>query len=177
MVVAELASAASLAKAREILRQLPLREGEDAIFRDPYVYEGGCGFDWVAGSLPDEPELTLAGIANLGDVCLIWVSAGGGEEPLRCYPLEFQVTGENSYAFTAVLEAEMPIQDIYVCHREGLGDFVLVNNPDFAEVVVTTEDGEETSEQAPHGLPAAFMLLDGYYDYRFVDKNGNDMAG
>ena len=53
----ELASAASLAKAREILRQLPLREGEDAIFRDPYVYEGGCGFDWVAGSLPDEPEL------------------------------------------------------------------------------------------------------------------------
>ena len=128
-------------------------------------------------ALPDEPELTLAGIANLGDVCLIWVSAGGGEEPLRCYPLELQVTGENRYAFTAVLEAEMPIQDIYVCHREGLGDFVLVNNPDFAEVVVTTEDGEETSEQAPHGLPAAFMLLDGYYDYRFVDKNGNDMAG
>lgn len=99
------------------------------------------------------------------------------EEPLRCYPLELQVTGENSYAFTAVLEAEMPLQDIYVCHREGLGDFVLVNSPDFAEVVVTTEDGEETSEQAPHGLPAAFMLLDGYYDYRFVDKNGNDMAG
>ena len=122
------------------------------------------------------PELRLAGIANLGDVCLIWVSAGGGEEPLRCYPLELQVTGENRYAFTAVLEAEMPLQDIYVCHREGLGDFVLVNNPDFAEVVVTTEDGEETSEQAPHGLPAAFMLLDGYYDYRFVDKNGNDMA-
>ena len=28
-----------------------------------------------------------------------------------------------------------------------------------------------------NGLPAAFMLLDGYYDYRFVDKNGNDMAG
>ena len=128
-------------------------------------------------ALPDEPELTLAGIANLGDVCLIWVTAGGGEEPLRCYPLEFQVTGENRYAFTAVLEAEMPIQDIYVCHREGLGDFVLVNNPDFAEVVVTTEDGEETSERAPHELPAAFMLLDGYYDYRFVDKNGNDMAG
>lgn len=23
-------------------------------------------------ALPDEPELTLAGIANLGDVCLIW---------------------------------------------------------------------------------------------------------
>ena len=118
-------------------------------------------------ALPDEPELTLAGIANLGDVCLIWVSASGGEYLL---PLE-------PGTVTAVLEAEMPIQDIYVCHREGLGDFVLVNNPDFAEVVVTTEDGEETSEQAPHGLPTAFMLLDGYYDYRFVDKNGNDMAG
>lgn len=70
-------------------------------------------------ALPDEPELTLAGIANLGDVCLIWVTAGGGEEPLRCYPLELQVTEENRYAFTAVLEAEMPLQDIYVCHREG----------------------------------------------------------
>ena len=128
-------------------------------------------------ALPDEPELTMAGIANLDDVCLVWVTAGGGAEPLRCYPLEFQVTGENSYAFTAVLEAEMPIQDIYVCHREGLGDFVLVNNPDFAEVVVTMEDGEETSEQAPRELPAAFMLLTGDYDYRFVDKNGDDMAG
>ena len=128
-------------------------------------------------ALPDEPELTLAGIANLGDVCLIWVTAGGGEEPLRCYPLEFQVTGEDSYTFTAVLEAEMPIEDIYVCRREGLGDFVLVDNPDFAEVVVTMEDGEETSEQAPRELPASFMLLSGDYDYRFVDKNGNDMAG
>ena len=128
-------------------------------------------------ALPDEPELSLAGIANLGDVCLIWVTAGGGEEPLRCYPLEFQVTGENGYAFTAVLEAEMPIQDIYVCHREGLGDFVLVNNPDFAKVVVTMEDGEETSATAPRELPAAFMLLAADYDYRFVDKNGSDMAG
>ena len=91
-------------------------------------------------ALPDEPELTMAGIANLGDVCLVWVTAGGGEETLRRYPLEFQVTGENRYAFTAVLEAEMPIEDIYVCHREGLGDFVLVNNPDFAEVVVTMDD-------------------------------------
>ena len=105
------------------------------------------------------------------------MTAGGGEEPLRCYPLEFQVTGENRYAFTAVLEAEMPIQDIYVCRREGLGDFVLVNNPDFAEVVVTTEDGEETSEQASRELPASFMLLTGDYDYRFVDKNGDEMAG
>ena len=128
-------------------------------------------------ALPDEPELTMAGIANLGDVCLVWVTAGGGEEPLRCYPLEFQVTGENSYAFTAVLEAEMPIEDIYVCHREGLGDFVLVNNPDFAEVVATTEDGEGTSVKAPRELPTAFMLLAADYDYRFVDKNGNDMAG
>lgn len=128
-------------------------------------------------ALPDEPELTMAGIANLGDVCLVWVTAGGREETLRRYPLEFQVTGENRYAFTAVLEAEMPIEDIYVCHRAGLGDFVLVNNPDFAEVVVTMEDGEETSEQAPHELPAAFMLLAADYDYRFVDKNGDDMAG
>ncbi len=128
-------------------------------------------------ALPDEPELSLVGIANLDDVCLIWVTAGGGEEPLRCYPLEFQVTGENGYAFTAVLETEMPIQDIYVCHREGLGDFVLVNNPDFAKVVVTMEDSEETSATAPRELPAAFMLLAADYDYRFVDKNGSDMAG
>ena len=87
------------------------------------------------------------------------------------------MTGENGYAFAAVLEAEMPIQDIYVCHREGLGDFVLVNNPDFAKVVVTMEDGEETSATAPRELPAAFMLLAADYDYRFVDKNGSDMAG
>ena len=53
----------------------------------------------------------------------------------------------------------------------------LIPSRDFAEVVVTMEDGEETSEQAPHELPAAFMLLTGYYDYRFVDKNGDDMAG
>lgn len=26
-------------------------------------------------------------------------------------------------------------------------------------------------------LPAAFMLLAADYDYRFVDKNGSDMAG
>lgn len=132
----------------------------------------GCG-----STSGEDSRLTMAGIANLGDVCLVWVTAGGGEETLRRYPLEFQVTGENSYAFTAVLEAEMPIEDIYVCHRAGLGDFVLVNNPDFAEVVATTEDGEETSEQAPHELPAAFMLLAADYDYRFVDKNGDDMAG
>ena len=154
---------------------VPVRASSEASVRMPRpVFQPPV---WVVLALPDEPELTLAGIANLGDVCLIWVSAGGGEEPLRCYPLELQVTGENRYAFTAVLEAEMPLQDIYVCHREGLGDFVLVNDPDIAEVVVTTEDGEESSEQAPLGLLAAFMLLDVYYDYRCVDKNGNDMAG
>ena len=38
-------------------------------------------------ALPDEPELSLAGIANLDDVCLIWVAAGGGEEPLRRRPV------------------------------------------------------------------------------------------
>ena len=65
-------------------------------------------------ALPDEPELSLAGIANLDDVCLIWVTAGGGEE---------------------------------------------------------------TSATAPRELPAAFMLLAADYDYRFVDKNGSDMAG
>lgn len=37
--------------------------------------------------------------------------------------------------------------------------------------------GEETSATAPRELPAAFMLLAADYDYRFVDKNGSDMAG
>lgn len=41
----------------------------------------------------------------------------------------------------------------------------------------TMEDGEETSAKAPRELPAAFMLLAADYDYRFVDKNGSDMAG
>lgn len=39
------------------------------------------------------------------------------------------------------------------------------------------EGGEETSATAPRELPAAFMLLAADYDYRFVDKNGSDMAG
>lgn len=39
------------------------------------------------------------------------------------------------------------------------------------------EDSEETFATAPRELPAAFMLLAADYDYRFVDKNGSDMAG
>ena len=41
----------------------------------------------------------------------------------------------------------------------------------------TMEDGEETFATAPRELPASFMLLAADYDYRFVDKNGSDMAG
>ncbi len=53
----ELASANAQERARELLRALPLCEGEEEVFQKEWVYEGGYSFDWFPGSMPDEPEL------------------------------------------------------------------------------------------------------------------------
>ena len=54
----KLASAKAQERARELLRAMPLREGEEEVFQRESVYKGGYGFDWFPGSMPDEPELT-----------------------------------------------------------------------------------------------------------------------
>lgn len=54
----EFASEKAQERARELLRAMPLRKGEKKVFRWKWVDEGGYGFDWFPGSMPDEPELT-----------------------------------------------------------------------------------------------------------------------
>lgn len=124
----------------------------------------------------DTTEIKIVDFTDAGKSRLVWFMTGNEYQAQSCFPMEFEVVGEDKYKFVHEYMTIGRGTDIWVLPLWKDGYSFLINNDRCVKIEIIDQGGK-TIEIPVDGIPFHYFYEDSpdNFSYHFLDAEGKEI--